>query len=196
MTLAWDRIVELMDTGTGTAGVFDVNDTFTTYTDLEEVLSDFDVFVVERDADIGESLAGSNSSAFSVEHFLYEIQTPGLYDIIIDHAHDFSFPSLGPQDYGIAWWAGPDTVITNPLTADFDTDGDVDAADLARWQGDFGINDDSDADGDGDSDGADFLAWQRNFGASALSASTTIPEPTSLLLLILGLPLFWSRRAK
>ena len=195
VTLAWDRIVDL-DMDGGATGVFDVNDTFTTYTDIEEVLSDLDVFLVERDADIGEWLTGSTSVASSVEHFLYTVTTPGLYDIIVDHTLDNLFPSLGPQDFAIAWWAGPDTVITNPLTADFNADGDVDAADLAQWQGDFGINGDSDADNDGDTDGADFLAWQRNFGATSLSASTAVPEPSSLLLLVFGLPLLLSRRGK
>jgi len=68
---------------------------------------------------------------------------------------------------------------------------------LAQWQGDFGINGDSDADNDSDSDGADFLAWQRNFGANALpAASTGVPEPTSLLLLMLGLPILLGGRRK
>ena len=40
-----------------------------------------------------------------------------------------------------------------PLPGDFDDDGDVDADDLAQWEGDFGLNGDADADFDGDSDG-------------------------------------------
>ena len=76
--------------------------------------------------------------------------------------------------------------VTGATAGDFDTDGDVDAVDLAQWQGDFGINNESDADNDGDSDGADFLAWQRNLGAGALSASTAVPEPSCLAMLVLG----------
>ena len=69
-------------------------------------------------------------------------------------------------------------------TADYDNDGDVDADDLAQWQGDFG-GPGSDADGDGDSDGFDFLAWQQQLGSgvSVLATSTTsVPEPSTLFL--------------
>jgi len=68
--------------------------------------------------------------------------------------------------------------------ADFTEDGVVDAADLAQWQGDFGLNPDSDADDDGDSDGADFLVWQRQYeGTPQLVANThPVPEPNTALL--------------
>lgn len=74
------------------------------------------------------------------------------------------------------------------FTADFDNDGNVDGADLAQWEGDFGLNGMSDADGDGDSDGADFLAWQQQFGSGigAIAASQAVPEPSAALLLLLG----------
>jgi len=80
-------------------------------------------------------------------------------------------------------------VVTTFAASDFNLDGDVDALDLAMWEGDFGINGDSDADGDGDSDGFDFLVWQQQFGsgAPAISASSTIPEPSTAILLVMGL---------
>jgi T5SS/PEP-CTERM-associated repeat protein len=80
--------------------------------------------------------------------------------------------------------------VIGTQTADFDNDGDVDADDLAQWQGDFGLNGDSDADSDNDSDGADFLAWQRQFGSPGTSGSASsqiVPEPSSAGLLILGI---------
>ena len=86
-----------------------------------------------------------------------------------------------------------DTISHNPLGSlgpipgDFDGDGDVDADDLTQWEGDFGINGDSDADGDGDSDGGDFLAWQRNYDSPATEVlAAAVPEPASAVLLILG----------
>ena len=80
------------------------------------------------------------------------------------------------------------TVLTAPLQGDFNNDDAVDAADLAQWQGDFGLNDDSDADDDGDSDGADFLAWQRQLGliAPAVSANAAVPEPPAMVLILLA----------
>jgi hypothetical protein len=67
------------------------------------------------------------------------------------------------------------------LPGDFNNDGAVDGLDLARWQGDFGQNRDSDADADGDSDGDDFLTWQRHAGASLSAVNRAVPEPTSAM---------------
>jgi hypothetical protein len=87
-----------------------------------------------------------------------------------------------------------DTVAYNPHrslaslaamgeSGDFDLDGRVNGLDLAKWQGDAGVNSFSDADGDGDSDGADFLTWQRQVGLAAPQSTidvAAIPEPASL----------------
>jgi hypothetical protein len=63
-------------------------------------------------------------------------------------------------------------------SADFDLDGDVDGDDLTQWQGDFGVNGDSDAASAGDSDGADFLAWQQQLGSVPVTpAGGAVPEP-------------------
>ena len=72
-------------------------------------------------------------------------------------------------------------VIFDP--ADFDTDGDVDDADLAIWRASFGSGPLGDADNDGDSDGVDFLAWQRHYTGSQGTVSTSaVPEPSTGLL--------------
>jgi len=57
-------------------------------------------------------------------------------------------------------------------------------ADLAQWQGDFGVN----AMSDGDSDGADFLTWQRQLGSVAAGklTSAAVPEPATWVLLTLA----------
>ncbi len=70
-------------------------------------------------------------------------------------------------------------VVFDP--ADFDEDGDVDAADLATWQTSFGSDNGADADLDGDSDGADFLVWQQS-NSGALVGIANVPEPTTALL--------------
>ena len=79
-------------------------------------------------------------------------------------------------------------VVNKPIfSADFDDDGDVDATDLAIWQGAFDLNQLGDADGDNDSDGADFMLWQQQFGSHpAVGALATVPEPTSLALLLIA----------
>jgi hypothetical protein len=77
--------------------------------------------------------------------------------------------------------------VTAPSSpADFDNDGDVDAMDLAIWQGDYGVDDDGDADDDGDSDGMDFLIWQREYTAASLTAAVTVPEPGAIALAVMS----------
>jgi hypothetical protein len=81
------------------------------------------------------------------------------------------------------------------VPGDFDDSGTVNAADLAQWRDDFGVNGDSDADGDGDSDGADFLVWQKNLGMSGASgAATGVPEPGTFLLASVCALAFWRRQ--
>lgn len=85
------------------------------------------------------------------------------------------------------------------LHGDFDEDGDVDEHDLTSWQDHYGASgalpwDLGDGDGDGDTDGADYLVWQRQSGMSlgelvtpAASNAKTVPEPSTLILVLLTL---------
>ncbi len=86
-------------------------------------------------------------------------------------------------------------VLGDSFSADFDNDGDVDSNDLITWETSFGTGAGADDDSDGDSDGADFLAWQRQFGSGVpvLSATQTVPEPTSWLLCLLGMMIIRGR---
>lgn len=74
-------------------------------------------------------------------------------------------------------------LTTLPLDADFDADGDVDAADLTKWKQSVGPTAAADADGDGDSDGNDFLIWQRQRG-NGVAAAAAVPEPTAAMLFV------------
>lgn len=87
--------------------------------------------------------------------------------------------------------------VTTPSSpADFNNDGHVDSTDLAMWQGGYGVNANGDADDDGDTDGRDFLVWQREFTGASLSATVTVPEPVSILLVAwCGTLLLGCRRA-
>ncbi|HEX5472232.1 MAG TPA: dockerin type I domain-containing protein [Lacipirellulaceae bacterium] len=114
-----------------------------------------------------------------------------------------SFDNIVP----VAQRLGNEIVISflNPLTGgamgpDFNGDGVIDAADFAIWQANVGISSGAtvlqgDANGDGRVDGKDFLIWQRNVGksppwngaglGSGAGQLASVPEPTSLLLLLL-----------
>jgi len=104
-----------------------------------------------------------------------------------------SLPSLTGM---LSWNVNYDTVgdrvlleVSSPFTADFDGDGDVDSDDLALWEGDYSVNDGSDANGDGRSDGLDFLAWQRQFTGElspVLQVSSVVPEPSSSAMFLLA----------
>jgi hypothetical protein len=76
------------------------------------------------------------------------------------------------------------TTISSP--ADFNHDGRVDSADLALWRDGYGVNAIGDTDGDHDTDGRDFLVWQREFTDASLTATISVPEPTSVALAFLG----------
>jgi hypothetical protein len=58
------------------------------------------------------------------------------------------------------------------LPGDFDVDGDVDGQDLLAWQRNPNLGNLAD--------------WHANYGASALSASASVPEPTTCILLPLA----------
>ena len=110
----------------------------------------------------------------------------------LDETYPFMQPVrvfFNPHNPGEVWAAsfggGLRVLLSSPDgNADFNGDGTVNAADLAKWQNDFG-GPGSDTDGDGDSDGADFLTWQRQLGSA--TAVTAIPEPVTSCLLFLGL---------
>ena len=72
-----------------------------------------------------------------------------------------TLPDLGP---GLFWTYAytATSFVLSVVSPDFDVDGDVDAADLVKWQVGFGLTGSAahtqgDADGDQDVDGGDFL---------------------------------------
>ena len=142
--------------------------------------------IVQYTADLfsngGETVKLDDADGSTIIEFRYEDGAdPGEEDW--HTAADGAGPSLqvvdtsGDYNNGNNWAVSAQvhgTPGTNSvfLAADFEPDGDVDAADLLLWQAGFGtsgdaLRSDGDADSDGDVDGADFLAWQRNFGVAA-----------------------------
>lgn len=190
ITLAWDREVKL----TVDDGVFNAGDTFQVPSDpntSDDLINDLDLFLVETATQT--PMLSSISFEGTLEHIFASVPFTGVWEIwVFQDDADIA----GGQDYALAWWYGLAPEIEIPIAGDFDGNGMVDAADLAQWEGDYGINGDSDADGDGDSDGADFLVWQQNFGTGVAMAanSTAVPEPAACLLLSMGLA-FWRPRS-
>jgi hypothetical protein len=120
---------------------------------------------------------------------------------------------LGPADHidllSIHWPDGTiqdirdldaNQYLTIHTPGDFNGDGQVDAGDLAQWQGDFAESGLSDADYDGDADGHDFLFWQRQLGngvrppSQVAAATASVPEPTAAILFLLAAAAFLSQR--
>jgi hypothetical protein len=109
-----------------------------------------------------------------------------------------NLPTLGA---GLAWdqsmllTDGILGIISAPsgLAGDFNGDGVVDAADYTVWRDNLGATDESafamgSGTGDNMIDAADYALWRSNFGstAAALTQAANVPEPTALLLAVIG----------
>ncbi len=115
-----------------------------------------------------------------------------IYQLIAftDPYSDFDSVVLPALDDLLTWEFeySPELLTAQVMhTADFNRDGTIDGADLAKWESDYGINGESDANGDGNSDGADFLIWQQHAGTSNMSPfSAAVPEPAAAMLFLAG----------
>jgi hypothetical protein len=79
------------------------------------------------------------------------------------------------------------------LSGDFNDDGEVDAADYTIWRDNLGNTSDSVLSGNGDEvpgvGPGDYALWKTNFGASGSgsgSFATAVPEPSTLLMLLVS----------
>ena len=83
-------------------------------------------------------------------------------------------------------------VESQPQHADFDGDGSVTGFDFLAWQRGFGtmggaLKSQGDANDDGNVNADDLAIWQAQYGnPPPLSAVNSIPEPTTLVLAMLG----------
>jgi len=177
-TLTWNRRVAL----TNPDNNFNAGDTFFKYNDLDDVLVDLDLHLLPAGTDdLGQSIIQSISATDNTEHIFFNVETAGSYKLKVQNSGGL----FDGEEFGLAWWFGE---APAPLLSDFDNDGDVDADDLGDWQSAYASTNGGDTDSDGDSDGADFLTWQREFTGSLPPASAvSVPEPSCLMLLMVGL---------
>ena len=65
---------------------------------------DLDLFLVPTGGTAGQQVAQSISTAYSVEHILFQITQTGQYDILVN---GFINAGGNPVEYGLAWWTVP-----------------------------------------------------------------------------------------
>jgi hypothetical protein len=98
-TLAWERIVELVDANGNS--LYDLGEGFT-----DKGLNNMNLYLMPADTDdISKSLWSSVSEVDSVEHIFYQIPETGRYKLRViyqQQVHDE--PS---QPYALAWWSVP-----------------------------------------------------------------------------------------
>ena len=88
----------------------------------------------------------------------------------------------------------------NMISADFDNDGDVDGKDFLIWQRGYDplctscTLANGDANGDHAVDAIDEEIWADQFGRVNVQFATTVPEPTTGLMLLLGIASMLFRR--
>jgi hypothetical protein len=118
------------------------------------------------------------------------INAPAGFNSVVVH-YDKAPPTGG--DYGVIFMADNMNVALAPFVpppGDYDGNGIVEPADYAVWCGGFGAAVTPGTGPDGNSNGivdaADYTVWRHQLGAVA-AASTAIPEPTTIILLCLGL---------
>jgi hypothetical protein len=155
-----------------------------------------------RDAGIPDNISQLENDPYSFDLLASERE---IYGITID-LDDFAVAPLALVNtvhFGSAFGGdGVDPMLfmgikSATIPGDFNDDRIVDGDDLSIWDTYFGIVDPlgrslhefGDADEDSDIDGNDFLIWQSEFGNGVPVAATTatIPEPSTILLAMLGM---------
>ena len=98
-TLAWERLVELVDSNGN--GLYDLGEGFT-----DQGLNNLDVYLMPAaEDDIANSLGASVSEVDSVEHIFYQIPETGRYKLrVIYQQQAHAAPT---QPYALAWWSVP-----------------------------------------------------------------------------------------
>jgi hypothetical protein len=98
ITLAWNRLVELVDRNQN--GEFDLGETF-----RDRGLNNLDIYLMRaEDNDLQKSIGSSVSEVDSVEHLFYKIPVTGRYKIRVVFRQQVN---EAVQAYALAWWTVP-----------------------------------------------------------------------------------------
>ncbi len=106
----------------------------------------------------------------------------------------------GVYGVGHAFGKDPDFTIDNfksesiGVAGDYNANGVVDAADYVLWRNGGPLQNEVDA--PGTVNAADYTAWRARFGntSGSGSAASVVPEPASVMLVMLGIVCFWLGR--
>ncbi len=109
--------------------------------------------------------------------------------------------TIDGQTYDLELAKGDSIYSLVVAPGDYNADGVVDAADYTLWRDTLGSTEDLRADGNGDKsiDAADYAIWKSNYGtmySSGGGALSTVPEPTSMVLLAIGVFVVSFRRRR
>jgi hypothetical protein len=134
----------------------------------------FDNYVIRSQDDA----SGSGPSAYAADYNNYNRGENNIYHPFVEVGAEFnqivgymerSRSSSGASDY-YQLVTTTSASFGLPSSGDFDGDGDVDGRDFLTWQRDPGVGDLAD--------------WQENYGFGTVAATTVVPEPNCLTLLI------------
>ena len=99
-TLAWERVVDLVDANGN--GLYDLGEGFT-----DQGLNDMDLYLMPADTDdISQSVWSSVSKVDSVEHIFYQIPETGRYKLRVIYQQQVNDEPTQP--YALAWWSVPE----------------------------------------------------------------------------------------
>lgn len=151
-------------------------------------------FTLEIDGSSDSPLFGSYGMKFSLSTDAVGVDDSDPFYIV------FNF-GLNETEYDTGILAYESLLIPSVLSGDFNNDGTVDAADYTVWRDNLSSPDESLINNAGDGlngvDQEDHAIWVANYGSStALTTALSVPEPSSLLLVLLTLisPLMIQRK--
>lgn len=166
----------------------------------------YDRLTVSESAELGGTLDVNLISGFS-PLFGQTFQILSAAGGIVGDFANLSLPSLAG---GLQWrtqLSSNTFSLLVGLAGDFNSDGQVDAADYTLWRDSFGqsvaAGSGADANFDGQISHADYDIWKSRFGTVATTGNGalagTVPEPSTLVLLALMIPAMetlFQRRAR